>query len=129
MQLRGKFLKWVVIATLSIGIFGGSAWLPSRPIVLTAYDAREAFRFVDAIEARYRFRVTSGDDRRPAVYAKPGVNVTNVFVYGNYSPQEQDEICAAARSVHMEIAGKPVHLYFYPRELQNVELMRREILK
>lgn len=129
MQLRGKFLKRAVIATILLGIFGGIAWLLSRPIVPTAYDAREAFRFVDAIEARYRFRVMSGYDRRPAVYAKPGVDVSKVFVYGNYSPQEQDEICAAARSVHMETAGKPVHLYFYPRELQNVELMRKEILK
>ena len=92
-------------------------------------DATEASSIVKAMESRYRFRVMSAIDPRPAIYHSPHRKYSEIFVYGNYSTKEQDEICAVARTVRREIASKPIRLYFYPRELKHSGLLRREVFQ
>ncbi|NOS71753.1 MAG: hypothetical protein HOP33_17725 [Verrucomicrobia bacterium] len=95
----------------------------------TGLDASESSGIVKAMESRYTFRVISSHDKRPAVYQEPHRGYSEVFVYGDYSPKEQDEICVVARAIRREVATKPIRLYFYPRELDRSGLMRREVFE
>ena len=95
----------------------------------TGSDANEAGRLIQAIESKYHFRVMSRYDQRPAIYCTPGRKFTEIHVYGNYSRSEQDEICAVTLAVRQQSATKPIHLYFYPQELEQTGLMRQEIFK
>ncbi len=95
----------------------------------TGSDAHESSGIVTAMEGRYSFRVMSTHDNRPAVYAAPHRGYSEVLVYGDYSPKEQEDICAVARDIRREVATKPIRLFFYPRELDSTGLMRREVIE
>lgn len=95
----------------------------------TASDADESSGIVKAMEGRYSFRVMRRDDEGPAVYGAPHNEYSEVLVYGDYSPKEQDDICAVARAIRREVATKPIRLYFYPRELDPTGLKRSEVIE
>lgn len=95
----------------------------------TAQDADESSRIWQEVLARHQFRVLSKNGSRPAVYQLPGRNYSEIRVYGDYSGQEQDEICRVVASACKGIATKPVHLSFYPVELREENLLREEIIR
>ena len=114
------FVRCTVLGLLLVIIVGGCQKIP------TASDAQEMDDVITALEARYKFRVMSSHDPRPAVYGQPHPNYTLVFVYGDYSLDERSQIISHSRAVRSEKATKPIHLYFYPRELDQTDLLQEE---
>ena len=94
----------------------------------TGGDQQEASDIVKSLEARYQFRVMSSHDPGPAVYEYPHPDYSVVLVFGNYTATERAEILAVTQTVRREAATKPIHLYFYPRELDQTGLLQKEIL-
>jgi hypothetical protein len=91
-----------------------------------AEDQAEATKVENAIEARYHFRVMSFSSKRPAVYESPHVHYSEIQIFGDYTSTEQDAIVKIARAVRQEVAKKPVWISFYPMELVEENLTRRE---
>ena len=94
--------------------------------VPTASDAQESHDVITSLEARCKFRVMSSHDPRPAVYGRPHPDYTQVYVYGDYSLDERTQIVTHTRAVRSEKATKPIHLYFYPRELDQTGLLQEK---
>ena len=95
----------------------------------TGGDANEAAGIVKSMLGRHTFRVMSRSDRRPAVFFSPHRGYSERFVYGDYSPREQEQICAVARTVRRESATKPIRIFFYPREGDRSGLLRKEVIE
>jgi len=118
---------YILFGLLALFIAWVGMVLPQH--IPSGQDAGEAAGIVSALKSRYTFRVLTKGGNRPAVYCKPHPKYSKILVYGDYSTTEQDEICAVARAVRREVAKKPVHLYFYPRELVNSGLMRKQVFE
>jgi hypothetical protein len=108
---------------LLLFLLGGCRGFPS------AKDADESSKIWIEVVSKYPFRVPAKLGNRPAVYQLPGKNYSEIRVYGDYSKQEQDEIYKVVASVSKDIATKPVHLYFYPVELREENLLRKEVIQ
>lgn len=94
--------------------------------VPTAADAQEASDVLNALKARYSFRVMRSGDPGPAVYFGPHPDYTEILVYGDYTPEERSQIITHLRAVRSEVATKPIHLYFYPREHVEKDLIQEK---
>ena len=114
------FTHYTTLGLLLVFMLGGCLKVP------TASDAQESHDVITALEARCKFRVMSSHDPRPAVYGRPHPDYTQVYVYGDYSLDERSQIVTHARVVRSEKATKPIHLYFYPRELDQTGLLQEE---
>lgn len=95
--------------------------------VPTGADAQESHDVISALVARYTFRVMSSHDPRPAVYGRPHPDYTQVYVYGDYNWDERSQIFTHTRAVRREKATKAIYLYFYPRELEETDLLQQEM--
>jgi hypothetical protein len=94
----------------------------------SAKDADESSNLWAEVVSKYHFRVLARTGNRPAVYHIPGSNYFKILVYGDYSPQEQDDIYRAVAAAAKSTTKKPVRLYFYPVELRDENLMREEVI-
>jgi hypothetical protein len=88
-----------------------------------AMDAAESNAIIAVLTWRFPFRVHCADEPRPAVYGRPRRHRTEIFVYGDYSVTERSQICAATALTVKQLQTKPIDLYFYPRELENEDLV------
>jgi hypothetical protein len=129
MHLRRLLYALLVVAVIGVVAVTTrhliSLQLPKIP---TARDQEEANGIIQSLESGYPFRVMSIHDSRPAVYERPHPDYSVILVFGEYTAAERAKILAVAKSVRREKATKPVHLYFYPRELDEIDLLQKEIL-
>jgi hypothetical protein len=115
-------MRFLAALLLLLGLIGCRG-LPS------AKDAEETSKLWTAVVSKYPFRVLTKTGARPAVYGIPGSNYSKIIVYGDYSTQEQDAIYKVVASSAKGITTKPVHLYFYPVELRDENLLREEVIR
>ena len=114
------FVHCATLRLLVVFMLGGCRQVPN------ASDAQESHDIITALEARCKFRVMSSHDLRPAVYGRPHPDYTQVYVYGDYSSDERSLIVTHTRAVRSDKATKPIHLYFYSRELDQTGLLQEE---
>jgi hypothetical protein len=104
-----------------------AGWLTVGCAVPTVSDAEESSKVIKGLLSRYSFRFMSSHDRRPAVYSKPHPRYSEVVVFGDYSRNEQDEICGITRAVRHEVATEPVRIRFYRQVSDRSELLREDV--
>jgi hypothetical protein len=99
-----------------------AGWLSVGCAVPTGSDAEENSKVIKGLLSRYSFRFMSSH-----VYCKPHPRYSEVVVFGDYSRNEQDEICGITRAVRHEVAAKPVRIRFYRQESDRSELLREDV--
>lgn len=118
-----------LVCGILIVLIGIAAYFPCFVFVPSNSDWEEARSLHEKLIESYDFRDKDEETGEPPVYAAAFYKYSRITIYGNYSPEERQEIAEMTRTIVEAEQTKPVRLSFFENRINQDSLLEEITVK